>query len=230
MTSKDVITNDLTRFFHFLTGFSNKGKLNELYMAPSQIKPKLLSLIHNETKQAQNGRIIAKINSLVDEDIIRALYKASQAGVKIDLIVRGICCLKPKVEGVSENIRVISIIGKYLEHPRTFYFKNDTTQIYISSADWMPRNLLRRIELLTAIKDDASKDKILQILKLQCSDNVLSHELNSDGSYTKVKKTGTKIINNQKLLEDFVNRISKATKKDTPSSVAQLATRLFMES
>ena len=125
LTSKDVVTNDLTRFFHFLTGFSKKGKLNELYMSPAQIKPKILSLIQNEARKGSEGRIIAKINSLVDDDVIRALYKASQAGVKIDLIVRGICCLKPNIEGVSENIRVISIIGKYLEHPRVFYFKND---------------------------------------------------------------------------------------------------------
>jgi len=230
MTSKDVITNDLTRFFHFLTGFSKKGKLNELYMAPSQIKPKILSLIHNETRQGANGQIIAKVNSLVDEDVIRALYKASQAGVKIELIVRGICCLKPQVEGVSENIKVISILGKYLEHPRTFYFKNDATQVYISSADWMPRNLVRRIELLTAIKDDAAKEKILQILQLQCADNSLAHELQSDGSYVKVKKENAKTVNNHKMLEDYVNRISKASKKELTSSVAQLAARLYTES
>ncbi|MEA3370571.1 MAG: RNA degradosome polyphosphate kinase [Campylobacterota bacterium] len=229
LTSKDEITNDLTRFFHFLTGFSNKGKLNELYMAPSQIKPKLLSLIHNETRQGKDGQIIAKVNSLVDEDVIRALYKASQAGVKIDLIVRGICCLKPGIEGVSENIKVISILGKYLEHPRTFYFKNDNPGVYISSADWMPRNLVRRIELLTAIKDESSKEKIIQILKLQCSDNALAHELQSDGSYIKIKKE-EKAINNHKLLEDYVNRISKATKKETTSKIQQLASRLFIES
>lgn len=230
MTSKDEITNDLTRFFHFLTGFSKKGKLNELYMAPAQIKPKILSLIQNETRKGKAGQIIAKVNSLVDEDVIRTLYKASQAGVKIDLIVRGICCLKPGIEGISENIRVISIIGKYLEHPRAFYFKNDATQVYISSADWMPRNLVRRIELLTGIKDEAAKEKIIQILKLQCSDNTLSHELQSDGSYVKIKKDGAKPVNNHKLLEDFVNRVSKATKKESPNSVAQLASRLFIES
>ena len=230
MTSKDEITNDLTRFFHFLTGFSKKGKLNELYMAPSQIKPKILSLIHNETRQGTNGHIIAKVNSLVDEDVIRALYKASQTGVKIELIVRGICCLRPGITGVSENIRVISVIGKYLEHPRTFYFKDDAAQVYISSADWMPRNLVRRIELLTAIKDEASKDKILQILQLQCSDNTLAHELQSDGSYIKVKRENNKTINSHKLLEDYVNRISKASKKEMASGVAQLATRLYSES
>ena len=229
MTSKYEITDDLTRFFHFLTGFSNKGSLNELYMAPSQIKPKLLSLIQNETRQAENGHIIAKVNSLVDEDVIRALYKASQSGVKIELIVRGVCSLRPGIEGVSENIKVTSIIGKYLEHPRVFYFKNDETQTYMSSADWMTRNLARRIELLTAIKDESAKDKIIQILKLQCSDNTLSHELQSDGSYVKIKSGDQKSVNNQKLLEDYVNRVAKASKKELAGSVAQLATRLYVE-
>ncbi|MCF6340080.1 MAG: RNA degradosome polyphosphate kinase [Sulfurimonas sp.] len=230
LTSKDEITSDLTRFFHFLTGFSKKGKLDELYMSPSQIKPKILSLIQNEMRKGKSGQIIAKINSLVDEDVIRALYKASQSGAKIDLIVRGVCCLKPGIEGVSENIRVISILGKYLEHPRTFYFKNDDAQVYISSADWMPRNLMRRIELLTAIKDKKSRNKIIQILKLQCSDNNLAHELQSDGSYIKIKKDHNKSINNHKLLEDYVNRISKATKKESSSSIDQLVSRLFIES
>ncbi|QOP41785.1 RNA degradosome polyphosphate kinase [Sulfurimonas marina] len=229
MTSKDVVTNDLTRFFHFLTGFSKKGKLNELYMAPSQIKPKILSLIHNETRQGENGRIIAKINSLVDDDVIRALYKASQAGVKVDLIVRGICCLKPGIEGVSENIRVISILGKYLEHARTFYFKNDASQVYISSADWMPRNLVRRIELLTAVKDENAKKKIIQILNLQCSDNVLAHELQSDGTYTKVK-ADERSINSHKLLEEYVNKITKATRKESSTNIQHLVERLFIES
>ncbi len=229
MTSKDEITTDLTRFFHFLTGFSKKGKLNELYMAPSQIKPKILSLIHNETRQGEHGRIIAKVNSLVDEDVIRALYKASQAGVKIDLIVRGICCLKPGIKDVSENIRVISILGKYLEHPRTFYFKNDAAQVYISSADWMPRNLVRRIELLTAIKDDNARDKILQILRLQTCDNTLSHELQSDGSYKRVKKDAQKNINNHKLMEDYVNRITKATKKESAAYIANLMSNIFID-
>ncbi len=229
MTCKDVVTNDLTRFFHFLTGFSKKGKLNELYMAPSQIKPKILSLIHNETRQGENGRIIAKMNSLVDEDVIRALYKASQAGVKVDLIIRGICCLKPGIEGVSDNIRVISILGKYLEHARTFYFKNDAAQVYISSADWMPRNLVRRIELLTAVKDLASQKKIIQILNLQCSDNVLAHELHSDGTYSRVK-VDDRAINNHKLLEEYVGKVSKATRKESSSNIQQLVERLFIES
>ncbi|MDQ7044609.1 MAG: RNA degradosome polyphosphate kinase [Sulfurimonas sp.] len=230
MTSKDEITNDLTRFFHFLSGFSNKGKLNELYMAPAQIKPKILSLIQNEMRKGKDGHIIAKVNSLVDEDVIRALYKASQAGTKVELIVRGICCLKPNIKGVSENIKVISILGKYLEHPRVFYFKNDAAQVYISSADWMPRNLLRRVELLSGIKDADSRDKIIQILQLQLSDNTLAHELQSNGTYTNVKEENAKAINSHKFIEDHVNRISKAKKKMTAAEIQQIAARLFMES
>jgi len=130
---------------------------------------------------------------------------------------------------VSENIRVISILGKYLEHARAFYFKNDASKVYISSADWMPRNLVRRIELLTAVKDEEARNKIVQILKLQCSDNVLAHELQSDGTYIKVK-AGERSINNHKLLEEYVNRISKATRKETSSHIKQLVERLFIES
>ncbi len=229
MTSQDTITHDITKFFHFLTGFSKKGKLDKLYMSPSQIKPKFLSLIHNETRKKDEGRIIAKMNSLVDEDVIRALYKASQAGVKIDLIVRGICCLKPGIEGVSDNIRVISLIGKYLEHARIFYFKNAPVSIFISSADWMPRNLVRRIELLTAVEDKQSSEKLLQILHLQCSDNVLSYQLLSDGNYKKIETDPANIINSQKLMETHVNRVYKSIKKESSNYVARLVNRLVKE-
>lgn len=230
MTSNDAITYDMTRFFHFLTGFSKKGKLGELYMAPTQIKPKILSLIHNETRMGSEGVIIAKMNALVDEDIIRALYKASQAGVKIDLIIRGVCCLRPGVKGVSENIRVISIIGKYLEHARIFYFKHSTPQTYISSADWMPRNLLRRIELLTPISGEESSNKLMQILQLQVSDNVLAHELQSDGTYVKVDYDGQNPINSHSIVETHTNKVYNSVKKQAPNYVQQLTTRLFKES
>jgi polyphosphate kinase len=230
MTCNEEITNDLTRFFHFLTGFSKKGKLNKLYMSPTQIKPKILSMIQNEAKKGSEGHIIAKVNSLVDEDVIRGLYKASQAGVKVDLIVRGICCLKPGIPGLSENIRVVSIIGKYLEHARVFYFKHAAPQLYISSADWMPRNLVRRIELLSGIEDKESAERLLNMLQLQVSDNVLSHELQSDGSYHKVKNEKSKIINNQKLFESHTNKVYKSLKKETPNYVQNLATRLLKES
>jgi polyphosphate kinase len=230
LTSNETITNDVTRFFHFLTGFSKKGKLNTLYMAPTQMKPKLLSLIQNEAKMQEKGHIIVKVNSLVDEDVIRALYKASQAGTKIELIVRGICCLRPGIPGLSENIRVISIIGKYLEHARVFYFMHATPQLYISSADWMPRNLIRRIELLTGISDDEVALKLLSILQLQCNDNVLAYELKDDGGYIKVPTDKTRMINNQKLIETHTEKLHKALKKDNPNYVHQMAARLYKES
>lgn len=230
MTANDAITHDLTRFFHFLTGFSKKGKLNELYMAPTQIKPKVLSLIQNETRMGTEGVIIAKMNALVDEDIIKALYKASQAGVKIELIIRGICCLRPGVPGISENIRVISIIGKYLEHARIFYFKHAKPQTYISSADWMPRNLLRRIELLTPIDGEELINKLTQILQLQSSDNVLAHELQTDGSYVRVKHESGNAIESHKIVETHTNKVYNSVKKHTPNYVQQLTTRLFKES
>lgn len=229
MTSNDTITHDITKFFHFLTGFSKKGKLDKLYMSPSQIKPKLLSLIHNETRKKEDGRIIAKMNSLVDDDVIRALYKASQAGVKIDLIVRGICCLKPGIQGVSDNIRVISLVGKYLEHARIFYFKNAPVPMFISSADWMPRNLVRRIELLTAVEDANSSEKLLQILQLQCSDNVLSYQLLSDGNYKKIETDPTNTIDSQKLMENHVNRVYKSIKKESTNYITRLVNRLVKE-
>jgi polyphosphate kinase len=230
MTSKDAITHDLTRFFHFLTGFSKKGKLGELYMAPTQIKPKVLSLIQNETRMGSEGVIIAKMNALVDEDIIKALYKASQAGVKIELIIRGICCLRPGIPGVSDNIRVVSIIGKYLEHARIYYFKHATPQTYISSADWMPRNLLRRIELLTPISGEEISNKLMQVLQLQSSDNMLSYELQNDGTYTKVKHEAGNLIDSHKIAEIHTNKVYNSVKKQTPNYVQQLTTRLFKES
>lgn len=230
MTSNDAITHDMTRFFHFLTGFSKKGKLNELYMAPTQIKPKILSLIQNETRHGSEGVIIAKMNALVDEDIIKALYKASQAGVKIQLIIRGVCCLRPGVPGVSENIRVISIIGKYLEHARIYYFKHSTPQTYISSADWMPRNLLRRIELLTPVEGEEISNKLIQILQLQVSDNVLAHELQNDGNYVKVTHESSSVINSHQIVETHTNKVYNSIKKQTPNYVQQLTTRLFKES
>ncbi len=230
MTTNSEITNDLTRFFHFLTGFSKKGTLNKLFMSPTQIKPKILAMIENEAKKRKEGHIIAKINSLVDEDVICALYKASQAGVRIELVVRGICALKPGIEGISDNIRVISIIGKYLEHARIFYFKHATPQLYISSADWMTRNLSRRIELLTGIESEELAERLLQILKLQLNDNTLAHELQSEGHYVKVKTDPENPINNQEVIENNVNKINKASNKEQPSRVQQLTNRLFKES
>jgi len=231
-TCKEDFAKDGTMFFHILSGFSKHKKLDTLSMSPTQIKPKVISLINNEARYGAEGRIIVKMNSLVDPDVIQALYNASMQGVQIDIIARGICCLRPGVEGISENIRVKSIIGKYLEHARIFYFKHgDPTPTFISSADWMPRNLERRLELMTPIFDKALQQKLFEILQLQLNDNVLSWNLENNGDYTEVQPTEERSINNHTVLEDYMNKIYKAQKKDTSSHKAEkLARRLFKES
>lgn len=228
-TTKESFNQDATKFFHFLTGFSTHIKLGKLFMSPTQIKPKLLKLIENETKMGTEGHIILKSNSLVDQGIIKALYKASQAGCKVDLIIRGICCLVPNVKGVSENITVHSIIGKYLEHPRIYYFKNDAIRVYISSADLMPRNLIRRVELMTPIEEEVLVDKIVHILMLQLSDNVLRWVLDEKGRYTKVP-TIESTINNHNELEAYVNKVEQKSKKIANNYVEKLARKLLEES
>ena len=228
-TAKEIFSTDATHFFHFLTGFSTHTKLGTLFMSPTQVKPKLLKMINEEANYATQGHIILKANSLVDMDIIKALYVASAKGCKIDLIIRGICCLKPQVQGVSENITVSSVIGKYLEHARIYYFKHDKIKCYIASADLMPRNLIRRIELMTPILEPTLCDKIEQILMLQLSDNVLRWELQESGEYLKTP-TLEKSINNHTILEGYVNKIHSKTKKETPSYVNRLTKRILKES
>jgi polyphosphate kinase len=231
LTCREEFAKDSTSFFHILSGFSKNRKLSDLSMSPTQIKPKLILLISNETKASGDRHIILKMNALVDFDIIKALYNASNAGVKIDLIIRGICCLRPGIEGLSENIRVKSIIGKYLEHSRVFYFKNNEPNLFISSADCMPRNLERRLELMTPIYEKSLQEKLFEMLQLQIADNVLSWELNKNGEYTKAERDQDKAVNNHIILEEYINKIYKTMRKDTTSSKAEkLAKKLFKES
>lgn len=213
-TSNPLIAQDATLFFHHITGFSKETKLSVLKMSPNQIKQNVLSLIRNEIKHAKNGEIIAKINSLVDPAVIKALYEASMAGVKIHLIVRGICCLRPGVKGRSENIQVRSIVGKYLEHPRIFYFKNSSDKVYFSSADWMTRNLDRRIELFTPIKEPKIRSFLELYLRLQLADNVGAKILHSDGEYYEVEvKSDQNKVDSQAVLEDLYSKCSKDASK-----------------
>ncbi len=217
-TSRDEFRADSITFFHILTGFSKNHKLNNLNLSPTQIKQSLLNMIKKEEEKKEQGLIIAKMNSLVDPDLIKALYRASIAGVKIKLIVRGICCLKPGIKGVSENISVISIIGKYLEHSRIFYFKHAKPKIYISSADWMPRNMEKRYELMVPIYNENLAKRLLDILNLQLSDNQLAWELKSDGEYYKVEpKKDEVLIDSQQFLENHINKIYKSVKKNKPT-------------
>jgi len=230
-TCKEEFAKDSTTFFHILSGFSKHRQLETLSMSPTQIKPKIIELIENESDCGCEGRIIVKMNALVDFDVIQALYEASMKGVQIDIIARGICCLRPGVEGISENIRVKSIVGKYLEHARIFYFKNaEPTTTFISSADWMPRNLERRLELMTPIFDKTLQQKLFEILQLQLNDNALSWILGSDGNYTEVECGDAKPINNHTILEDYMNKLYKAQKKDSTHKAEKLVKRLFKES
>jgi len=186
-------------------------------------------MIEHEANQKEKGLIILKANSLVDPDIIQALYKASIKGCKIELIIRGICTLRPGIKGVSENISVYSIIGKYLEHPRIYYFKHDQNQCYISSADLMPRNLIRRIEILTPITEKLLVQKVKQILSLQLQDNVLRWKLKSSGEYKQVKQNDDKVINNHEILEEYITKIHNQSKKETPAYVKKLAKKVLKD-
>ena len=198
LTCAETIGEDATAVFNMLSGYSEPRFWNKLSLAPLWLKDKFLHLIAREKKYAQEGRpahIIAKMNSLCDPDIIAALYEASAAGVKIDLIVRGICCLKVGIPGVSENITVRSIVGNFLEHSRIFYFKNDEHyEIYCGSADWMPRNLERRVEILFPVDSPELKEELLHILMNQLNDTVKASVLQPDGKYEKVDRRGKSLF------------------------------------
>lgn len=230
-TSREEFAKDSTTFFHIISGFSKDKTLQTLSMSPMQIKNRLIKMIENEAQKGKDGEIIAKMNALVDTDMIKALYKASSKGVKIKLIVRGICCLKPNIKGISENIEVKSIIGKYLEHARIFYFKHSSPQLFISSADWMPRNLERRLELMSPIFEESLQKKLLDILNLQLKDNELSWRLKNDGEYEKIERGKNPSIDNHFLYEKYINDISKSQRKSVNNSKAKdLARKLFKES
>jgi polyphosphate kinase len=225
-TANESISQDATHFFHYLTGFATQTKLQTLFMSPTQIKPKLLKLIEKESSLGEKGHIILKANSLVDIDIIKALYIASRRGCTIDLIIRGICCLRPGIPGLSENITVSSIIGKYLEHARIYYFKHNKVQSYIASADLMPRNLVRRIELMTPITHPRLKDKIEQILMLQLEDNTRRWQLNPTGKYIQVPIEESP-INNHEVLEAYVEKVYKKAQKDATNYAKHLQNKML---
>ncbi len=201
LTCDVAIGEDATAVFNMLSGYAEPMSWNKLAIAPLWLKDRFLALIKRETEHAKNGspaRIVAKINSLCDKDIIMALYKASNAGVKIDLIVRGICTLKVGIKGISENITVRSIVGNYLEHSRIFYFENDgRSEVYMASADWMPRNLERRVEILFPVENPTLKEEVKEILMIQLRDTVKAHVMHDDGTYEKVDKRGKEIFNSQ---------------------------------
>ena len=187
LSCREELGADLTDLFNFLTGYSRQQSYRKLLVAPVNMRQRFLDLIQRETdncNQGGTGRIVAKMNALVDPEVISTLYEASQAGVTIDLIVRGMCALRPGLEGISDNIKVISIVGRFLEHSRIFYFYNGgQEEVYIGSADWMPRNLNRRVEAITPIEDPEIAKELEEILGIMLSDNCKSWELQPDGEY-----------------------------------------------
>jgi polyphosphate kinase len=200
-TCRREFGEDASALFNLLTGYSRANRWNRLIVAPSLLANRLTELIERERTHALAGRparIIAKMNSLVDPQIITSLYQASQAGVKVDLIIRGICCLRPGLPGVSDNIRVISIVDKYLEHSRITYFQNgDEPEVFLASADWMPRNFRRRVEIMFPIEDVTLKRRIIDgILGIVLADNVKARVLGPDGAYHRIPP-GTPSIRSQ---------------------------------
>jgi len=203
LTSDEDLTADLGRLFNFLTGYSRHVQYKCLLVANTSLRVRLTELIRNEKSDPDgSGRIVMKMNSLVDWDLITALYEASSAGVSIDLIVRGICCLRPGVPGLSENIRVRSIIGRYLEHSRIFAFGGRAERhYYIGSADLMPRNLDRRVEAVTPVVDPKLTARLQEILDVNLADDVLAWELDGDGQWSRVSPRGRK--NTHDRLQDL---------------------------
>lgn len=223
LTCSETIGEDATAVFNMLSGYSEPLFWNKLALAPLWLKDKFLYLIDREKKYAREGRparIIAKMNSLCDKDIIAALYEASAAGVKIDLIVRGICCLKVGIPGVSENITVRSIVGNFLEHSRIFYFENDEHyEIYCGSADWMPRNLERRVEILFPVDKQELKEELLHILQVQLADTAKAAILKPDGSYEKVDRRGRKLVLAQDIFcKEAVEKAKKSSEEQAVGS------------
>ena len=211
MTCDDVLGRDATAFLNAITGYSVEQNLQALAMAPSGLRKRLLALIRDEIerrRQGQRALIVAKMNSLVDTQIIEALYEASQAGVVIRLNVRGICCLRPGVKDLSENITVVSIVDRFLEHGRVFYFAHGGEDlVFLSSADWMPRNLDRRVELLIPVQDAGPRQRLIHLLEVCCADTVKGRDILPDGQYSlRTPATPTAVSSQEQLYREAVEQ------------------------
>jgi polyphosphate kinase len=216
LTCDPEIGADLTQLFNYLTGYGRQERFRKILVAPGPLRPTLASLIRREADAGTRGRIVLKMNSLVDSDMIDALYDASCSGVEIDLIIRGRCCLRPGVPGLSERIRVRSIVGRYLEHSRIFYFANGDgpgwPTYYIGSADLMPRNLDRRVEAVVPVADTALQERLQEVLDVNLADDVLAWRLLPDGSWRKVPTVVG--INTHEALQDRARQRNRRLEAD----------------
>ena len=201
LTCSELIGEDATAVFNMLSGYSEPANWNKLSLAPLWLRERFLSMIRRETDHARDGEaahIVAKMNSLCDPELIAALYEASAAGVKIDLIIRGICSLKVGIPGISEHISVRSIVGTFLEHSRIYYFLNGgQEEVYLASADWMPRNLDRRVEILFPVEDEHLKKEVMHVLDIQLKDTIKAQMKQPDGTYEKVDRRGKAALSSQ---------------------------------
>ncbi len=235
LTADNKIGEDVSYLFNSITGYAKLPKMNKLATSPGSLKRKVVEKIRIEAQNARAGKkayIFAKMNSLVDTDVIRELYIASAAGVKIDLVVRGISCLRPGIPGVSENIRLTSIVGRFLEHSRIFVFENEgSPRIYFSSADWMPRNFNRRIEIMFPIEDEQIREKVLrEIVPLYLSDNTKARFLQTNGDYIRAtRQEGEKIVSVQQLFVDGARAELERREKSNgeKKSISEKGKKLF---
>ena len=222
MTSENSICEDISSLFNLLTGFSVPEQWNCVAISPLDLRKKFLNLIERETQNAKNGiksKIIAKMNSLNDAEIVKALYAASMAGVKIELIIRGICILRPELKKISHNIKVKSIIGRFLEHARVYYFFNGgDEELFLSSADWMSRNLDRRVEALFPVHNEECRKTVMKVLKLQWEDTVNSWYLNPDGNYKPPAKKNKAEHNCFKSIYSLISKDEKKFGSDKKTS------------
>ena len=222
LTCRKAIGEDATAVFNMLSGYSEPAFWNKLAIAPIRLRDRFTQLINREKEFAKKGKkafIRAKMNSLCDAGIISSLYEAAAAGVKIELVVRGICCLKTGMPGISENITVRSIVGDFLEHSRIFHFYNNGfEEVYMGSADWMPRNLDKRVEILFPVEDDALKAEVIHILDIQLADNEKARILQKNGTYRRAAKGGHAKLNSQKYFCKEAKRAQKERKKQNKNT------------
>ena len=222
LTCRKAIGEDATAVFNMLSGYSEPAFWNKLAIAPIRLRDRFTQLINREKEFAKKGKkafIRAKMNSLCDAGIISSLYEAAAAGVKIELVVRGICCLKTGIPGISENITVRSIVGDFLEHSRIFHFYNNGfEEVYMGSADWMPRNLDKRVEILFPVEDDALKAEVIHILDIQLADNEKARILQKNGTYRRAAKGGHAKLNSQKYFCEEAKRAQKERKKQNKNT------------
>src|SRR5581483_407471 len=220
-TCRPEFGEDVTNFFNLLTGICQFQSLHKLLVAPFELHERLLQCIEREITNAERGlpaRIIARVNSLAEPKIIQALYRASQAGVKVDLIVRGICCLRPGVKGLSENITVRSIVDRFLEHSRIYCFENACQpQVFVASADWLPRNFFRRIELAFPIEDGVLRERLIkEVLSVSLEDNIKARFLQPDGRYRRARPAADQPVRRSQFR--FIERAGSAPVPDPAKS------------